>query len=141
MVARLVPIGIIWSKRATREPSNLARIFAGLTQPDHLKRFFALFGTRSLFPKDPVPALAQETHFLVPNFSEFKILTEFDGFRHRQSGSKPRAARKLGLGRLPRVDHGDAGCVEICGVARSQRRFPGSTYRSYLRVEVCDWAT
>ena len=64
------------------EPSNLVRIFADWTQPDHLKRFFALFGTRSLVPKSLVPALAHETRFLVQNFSKFKILTKFDGFRH-----------------------------------------------------------
>ena len=67
-------------RRALGEPSNLFRIIAGRTQPDHLKRFFALFGTRSSVSKDRVPALAHETHFLVPNFSNFKILTKFDGF-------------------------------------------------------------
>ena len=70
-----------------RRPLNLVRIFAGRTQPDHMKRFFALFGTRSSFPKNPVPALAQETHFLVQKFFDFKILTKFDG----QAGASERA--------------------------------------------------
>ena len=81
----------------------MVRIFASRTQPDHLKRFFALFGTGFSFPKNPVPALAQETHFLVQNFSELKILTKFDGFWLRESGVKrlraglePSRARKLG---------------------------------------------
>ena len=65
-----------------RRPSNLVRILAARTQPDHLKRFFALFGTRSSFRKNPVPALARKTHFLVQNFSNFKILTKYDGYRH-----------------------------------------------------------
>ena len=46
---------------------------------DHLTRFSALFGTRSSFSKDRVPALAHKTHFLVPDFSSLKILTICDG--------------------------------------------------------------
>ena len=68
---------------------NLVRIFAGRTQPDHLKRFFALFGTRSWIEKDRVPALAQETRFLVQNFSNFKILTKFDGYRRAWDVTSP----------------------------------------------------
>ena len=60
------------------EVFNLVRIFGGRDKIDHSKRFFALFGTRSWIEKDRVPALAHETHFLVPNFSVLKILTICD---------------------------------------------------------------
>ena len=85
-----------------RRPSNLVRILAARTQPDHLKRFFALFGTRSSFRKNPVPALARKTHFLVQNFSNFKILTKYDGYRHPPERSQractmPDGTHKLGV--------------------------------------------
>ena len=70
---------------------KLVRIFCESRQPDHLKRFFALFGTRSLVSKSFVPALAQKTRLLVQNFSESKILTKFDGhgkFRTQTIGGK-----------------------------------------------------
>ena len=67
------------ARRAGSEVFKLVRIFGRRDTTDHLKRFFALSGTRSSVSKSFVPALAQETHFLVQDFSELKILTKFDG--------------------------------------------------------------
>ena len=67
------------ARRAGSEVFKLVRIFGRRDTTDHLKRVFALSGTRSSVSKSFVPALAQETHFLVQDFSELKILTKFDG--------------------------------------------------------------
>ena len=63
------------------EVFKLVRIFGRRDTTDHLKRYFALSGTRSSVSKRFVPAPAHETHLLVQDFSELKILTKFDGYR------------------------------------------------------------
>ena len=83
-----------WPRSPTRplQPPKLrylVRIFADRKEPDHLKRFFALFGTRSSLRKSSVPAHAHETHFLVQNFSDLKILPNFDALRPSGSNRNP----------------------------------------------------
>ena len=76
-----IGVGHVRRRRARSEVFKLVRIFGSRDTTDHLKRYFALSGTRSSVSKRFVPAPAHETHLLVQDFSELKILTKFYGYR------------------------------------------------------------
>ena len=55
-------------------------------QPDHLKHFSHFLVHEFRSQKNPLPALAHETPFLVQKISNFKILTKFDVYGRPEAG-------------------------------------------------------